>query len=140
MSANHKSDFPITHLDSIRPKENSGYLDQNFERTFFETKMYYYETTRSGSLSIDRMYSTWIGKFRKNEELTINVLSIFLLYFNFYFVDFLQLAARVASLILIFRPSNIRKNFFKLKFQIDRFFTRKPRISPLFSLNNAQLH
>lgn len=130
-----------TSLDSISTKENSGYLDKkNFERTYFETKIYYYETTGSGSLAIDRMYSTWIAEFRKNEKLTINVLSIFLLYFNFYFVDFLELFARIASFFLIFRPSNVRKNFFKLKFQVDLFFTKKQRISPLFSLNNAQLH
>ena len=61
-------------------------------------------------------------------------------WFNFYFVDFLDLFARIASFFLIFRPSNVRKNFFKLKSAIDLFFTKKQRVSPIFSLNNAPVN
>lgn len=117
----------------VRPREKSGYVDYNYERNFYGANIYTYESKENSSLSLDRVHALIFTRIERKERLLLNLLNCIFLWFNFYFVDFLELFARIASFLLIFRPKNIKKYFFIVKHKIDWFFTRRAHVSPIVS-------
>lgn len=124
----------------VVPREQSGYVDYDYERNFYAAKIYGYISSENSSLSIDRIHTFVYTRIEKNERLLLNLLNSVFIWFNFYLVDFLELFLRIARFFYIFRLANLKKCYFFAKTKIDFFFSKRARVSPIFSLSGNRVN